>query len=525
MKGLGNRLVVNGLRLIWTVLAIWHEHVVFLYSVQKCLWPDSDIRARTVNRAPESSPPPTHVLIVADPQILDHRSYPDRAPYLTYISQLLVDLNLRKSWRAALRLQPDAVVFLGDMMDGGRFSMPDNEYEQYFRRFKSIFSSNDRIPQYFIPGNHDTGLGVSPQFSEKAAARYISHFGPLNSRVSIANHSIILLDAPGLVDVGHVQSVPGGPIELVQAFSKCAFPPKQSFTAEDPSPVVLFTHIPLWRPDGSSCGPERERGTIRMGTGFGYQNTLGKSVSDFLLDTLRPAVIFSGDDHDYCEYTHSFNSVGKPRHAREVTVKSLSMAMGIRRPGFQLLSLVSPHSIPGSLSHADSLCLLPDQLGIYLSTYIPILIFSLSVICVANLRRTCSPRQGKRLSTPVPTNSPSYAPLTGALRSRWETGRPADDWLQYPSDIETDTLPYHTSASKKVSRPVYSRSFVLFGRQRRITIGTESMKHLAGTIFSCCNNEKVPSSRGFVTGFLYDARDVAIFPLTIFALLSWWMFR
>lgn len=71
---------------------------------------------------------PTHVLVVADPQILDHRSYPDRPTILTYISQVLVDLNIRKSWREATRLKPDAVIFLGDMMDGGRFPMPDAEY-------------------------------------------------------------------------------------------------------------------------------------------------------------------------------------------------------------------------------------------------------------------------------------------------------------------------------------------------------------------------------------------------------------
>ena len=71
---------------------------------------------------------PTHVLVVADPQLLDHRSYPGRPAILTYISQVLVDLNIRKSWREATRLEPDAVVFLGDMMDGGRFPMSDAEF-------------------------------------------------------------------------------------------------------------------------------------------------------------------------------------------------------------------------------------------------------------------------------------------------------------------------------------------------------------------------------------------------------------
>ena len=71
---------------------------------------------------------PTHVLLVADPQVLDHRSYPERPPWLMTISQLMVDLNLRKSWWATTQLNPDVVFFLGDMMDGGRFAMSDSEY-------------------------------------------------------------------------------------------------------------------------------------------------------------------------------------------------------------------------------------------------------------------------------------------------------------------------------------------------------------------------------------------------------------
>ena len=43
------------------------------------------------------------------------------------LSQRMVDLNLRKSWWATLRLRPDMVIFLGDMMDNGRFDMSDDE--------------------------------------------------------------------------------------------------------------------------------------------------------------------------------------------------------------------------------------------------------------------------------------------------------------------------------------------------------------------------------------------------------------
>lgn len=66
-------------------------------------------------------------MVVTDPQILSSDSYPGRSSWLMALTQVVVDLNLRKSWRAARRLRPDLVVFLGDMMDGGRDEMSEIE--------------------------------------------------------------------------------------------------------------------------------------------------------------------------------------------------------------------------------------------------------------------------------------------------------------------------------------------------------------------------------------------------------------
>jgi hypothetical protein len=56
--------------------------------------------------------------------------------------------------------------------------------------------------------------------------------------------------------------------------------------------VILFSHIPLARPDWTDCGPLREHGTIRAGVGRGYQNTLSSEMSRALLDAVRPVVVF-----------------------------------------------------------------------------------------------------------------------------------------------------------------------------------------------------------------------------------------
>jgi ethanolamine phosphate phosphodiesterase len=163
--------------------------------------------------------------------------------------------------------------------------------------------------------------------------------------------------------------------------------------------AILFTHIPLHRPGGSDCGPFRERGTIRAGTGRGYQNMLSAELSRFILDKIRPVLVLryalhcrhaderspvsvrSGDDHDYCEYIHESHG----RKIREVTVKSFSMAMGVRRPGFQLISIPEDGGEEGG--HMDQLCLLPDQLRIYLTVYLSCLALTILILLVSPSRQ------------------------------------------------------------------------------------------------------------------------------------------
>jgi hypothetical protein len=81
----------------------------------------------------------------------------------------------------------------------------------------------------------------------------------------------------------------------------------------------------------------------------------------------------SGDDHDYCEYAHTFLDCSIP----EVTVKSLSLAMGIRQPGFQLLSLFEE-----ARASAYRPCALPDQLRAYCWVYAPFVLVSILLVAV-----------------------------------------------------------------------------------------------------------------------------------------------
>ena len=61
------------------------------------------------------------VLVLADPQLpAMGYTYPERGWGLRWLSLKVIAQYLRKAWRMVIRsARPDAVVFLGDLLDGG----------------------------------------------------------------------------------------------------------------------------------------------------------------------------------------------------------------------------------------------------------------------------------------------------------------------------------------------------------------------------------------------------------------------
>lgn len=185
-------------------------------------------------------------------------------------------------------------------------------WDKEYRRFRKVFKENTGSPYIAsLPGNHD--IGVSDTVSPVAVSRFKKHFGELSSEFQAGDFTLILLDTVSL-------SAESSPF--------ISRPPQQfleSLTTTEPiEPRILLTHIPLYRPDGTSCGPLRESKTpIRVGVGYQYQNVLTPNVSRKVVDVVRPLAVFSGDDHDYCFVEHNYGGMRIPEH----TVKSFSWAM------------------------------------------------------------------------------------------------------------------------------------------------------------------------------------------------------
>jgi ethanolamine phosphate phosphodiesterase len=109
---------LNALRFLWILLLFYIEHYLPRRAIQSCSWP-LDV------------PRECRLAIVADPQIVDENTYP-RTGLAMWLTKVFTDRYMRRNWGYLLDTQPAAVVFLGDLMDGGREWEDDVYYPSYY---------------------------------------------------------------------------------------------------------------------------------------------------------------------------------------------------------------------------------------------------------------------------------------------------------------------------------------------------------------------------------------------------------
>jgi len=277
-----------------------------------------------------------------------------------------------------------------------------------------------------LPGNHDLGFARGVQRGVRD--RFNAYFGDGNRIDVIANHTFVSIDSVSLSAFGQespqevediwkptkdfLESAKWQKKRLIQRELRAQqglkpYPgmPHYSINSEDLAksqlphanddvtefPTILLSHVPLYRAPGTPCGPLREhwpptpppagqpplehddRNAISVRGGYQYQNVLNREITADIAEKVGDIrYAFSGDDHDYCEVVHkAYTSAGGG--IREITVKSISWAMGVRLPGIVMLSLWNPVDVHGNPKNGDASktvqikqCLLPDQIGTFL---------------------------------------------------------------------------------------------------------------------------------------------------------------
>ena len=185
------------------------------------------------------------------------------------------------------------------------------------------------------------------------------------------------------------------------------------------------------------------------------------------------------------------------------------MAMGVRKPGYQLLSLISPEMPQVGPTFNHKACLLPDQLGIYLSVYIPLVLLTLVALLVSNYRR---------VSAPVPPQ-----PSISIFNADGVDG--ADD---ANANENYDLPPPSAWRTKEFPKPAWTRdwsfSFALGGRLRRVTLSPSVLTNvLVAFLWTGGASEPASKRTGVLKGFLKDFWEAAWAPLALFVGIAWWV--
>ncbi|KAK6860263.1 calcineurin-like phosphoesterase [Apiospora arundinis] len=463
----------------WMLLLLWGERWSFAAKVRSCDWDHWE-------RWPKGATP-HRLVFVADPQIIDPKSYPGRPWPINPLTMKITDNYMQRSYIQLQKvLQPDTVFFLGDLFDGGRewktargdFSDPEwasrhpADERDYVKQWNKHYGEDYWLREYgrfgdifykfwpsggyepgrgqrgrkiisSLPGNHDLGFGAEVKVPVRE--RFGAYFGEGNRVDVVGNHTFVSVDTVSLsadtssmkdrVDLSPIHAPVNQFLDGVKAAKRRAAakelrfwrgeveevafehkvedlkdadfknPPSLDRGDDGPDfPTILLTHVPLYRDPGTPCGPMREhwppqkppkgqttpvipdhRNAISVSSGYQYQNVLSEEDSVKLIKSIGNVVhAFSGDDHDYCELVHS----EQKGNVREITVKSISMAMGVPTPGFQMLSLWNPvdengRPLPGAgkATLQTHLCLLPKQLSTY-TTYAALGILTLVILMV-----------------------------------------------------------------------------------------------------------------------------------------------
>lgn len=336
--------------ILWLGLISYYELVVVKRAMKKCQW-------STWEDWPEGAE--SHrVGLFADPQIMDEYSYPGRPQIVNYFTRVIVDHYHRRNWKyVQYYLDPDSNFFLGDLFDGGR-NWDDTQWIKEYTRFNQIFPKKPlRRTVMSLPGNHDIGFGDT--VVESSLQRFSSYFGETSSSLDAGNHTFVLLDTISLSDKTN-PNVSRIPRQFLDNFAM----------GSDPLPRILLTHVPLWRdPEQQTCGQLREsKEPFPIQKGHQYQTVIENDISQEILTKIQPEILFSGDDHDHCQISHSYPFQGKTKNAQEITVKSCAMNMGISKPAIQLLSLYNPSDLTmvnaggeyALKTYQTELCYMPD---------------------------------------------------------------------------------------------------------------------------------------------------------------------
>ncbi|CAK7901373.1 cell division control protein 1 [[Candida] anglica] len=410
--------------LFWIVLIHHFERSVPCSAMKSCQWNNWEKWGKHAK--------PHRIAIIADPQLVDAHTYPEKPWVFNHFITRISDNFLHRNYKFMQSyIDPDTTIFLGDLFDGGR-EWKDAEWVEEYKRFNRIFPQKpNRRSIRSIPGNHDIGF---QEIDKKVRDRFSAFFGEPNDYIEIGNHSIVLVDT---ISLSHKDNA-------INADAK-EFLRTIDLKLNPQMPRILFSHVPLYRDNQKQlCGPLREKGDpFPLQAGKQYQTVLDHDVSQKVLAMIEPSVIFSGDDHDYCHIKHKYTFDGFEKEAEEISVKTASMTCGVKYPAIQLLSLHNPYEAgkrqtkDSPPSYKTKMCYMPSP---YFALYSYIFFIGGSILFLALI--FIAPKVLVSLVNKIPLGGSKIKEDSPSSESRWKFAPRLQKAIVEGIEIKRDVLAF-----------------------------------------------------------------------------------
>merc|ERR1719354_1190863 len=221
--------------------------------------------------------------------------------------------KLRREWQMYRSFQtantyfsPEAVFFLGDTFDEGKWCPPE-EFQYYVKRFHDLFYVKNETKRYALAGNHDIGFhyAVTPYLLERFQSAYKSKSV---KRVKLKGLDFVLINSMAFHQDGCFLCRDAEQI-LDKLSSKLKCEGKECVKP------ILLSDFPLFRDSDEMCDELDEASSDEKFHRFKEKwDVISNASTRLLFDKVGPRGIFSGHTHNGCTTDHLAGGIERILH-------------------------------------------------------------------------------------------------------------------------------------------------------------------------------------------------------------------
>ncbi|XP_070172696.1 per1-like protein PGAP5 [Polyergus mexicanus] len=278
------------------------EYLIYYIVLVQCQWPALNPQKEDLTLHTEVTDRPVKAMFIADIHLLGPREG-------HWFDKLRREWQMYRVFQTMMTIhRPEVVFVLGDVFDEGQWCS-STEFENYIRRFHSLFYVPKDTRLYVVAGNHDMGFhyAITPYRNQ----RFINSLkSPSVRRLSIRDNHFVLINSMALEGDGCFLC---RPTEIaVNKIAKdliCAR--KMSNDCRNASAIsrysrpILLQHYPMYRESDEICNELDQAPDEIKAIKFRERwECLSKEASEQLLDILNPRLIVAGHTHHGCRRIH-----------------------------------------------------------------------------------------------------------------------------------------------------------------------------------------------------------------------------